>query len=68
MEQRRYQDADRIDDIMSQLVEIRTNIAQNCWFDSYTDYKFSWRYDYTKQQINDFHEAIRLVISPIMQW
>lgn len=67
MEQRRYQDNDQLEHIMSDLIQIRTQIANNCGFESYTDYVFSWRYDYTKQQINDFHEAIRSVITPLMQ-
>jgi oligoendopeptidase F len=67
MEQRRYQDNDQLEKIMSDLVQIRTQIANNCGFESYTDYVFSWRYDYTKKQINDFHNAIRVVINPLMQ-
>lgn len=67
MESRRKQDADRLDEVMSQLILIRTQIAKNCWFKNYTDYKFSFRYDYTRDQINKFHEAIRLVINPLVE-
>lgn len=67
IESRRYSDKDRLDEIMSQLVQIRTKIANNCGFGSYTDYKFSSRYDYDKSEINTFHEAIRNVINPIMK-
>jgi oligoendopeptidase F len=67
MEERRYKDNTRLDIIMSDLVQIRTQIANNCGFESYTDYRFSSRYDYTKEQINQFHEAIRIVISPLMK-
>lgn len=67
MESRRKQDADTLDNIMSQLIIIRTQIAQNCGFATYTDYKFSFRYDYTREQINQFHEAIRTVSIPIVQ-
>jgi oligoendopeptidase F len=52
---------------MSQLIQIRTQTARNCGFDSYTDYKFSYRYDYTKEQINQFHESIRTVVTPIIE-
>ena len=41
MEQRRYRDHDKLDTLMSNLVKIRTKIANNCGFESYTDYKFS---------------------------
>lgn len=67
IEARRYQDSDKLDDIMTQLIEIRTQIARNCGFATYTDYKFSYRYDYTKDQINQFHESIRTVVTPIIQ-
>ena len=67
MEERRYQDTDRLDDIMTSLVRIRTQIANNCGFATYTDYKFSFRYDYNKLQVNQFHEAIYKVITPIME-
>ena len=67
MESRRKQDADTLDDIMSQLITIRTQIAQNCGFANFTDYKFSFRYDYTREQINQFHEAIRIVMTPLVK-
>jgi oligoendopeptidase F len=41
LEQRRYQDNEKLDTIMSDLIKIRTQIANNCGFESYTDYKFS---------------------------
>jgi oligoendopeptidase F len=41
MEERRYQDNTQLDKIMSDLVQIRTQIANNCGFDNYTDYRFS---------------------------
>ena len=65
IEQRRKQDANKLDEIMSQLIQIRTQIARNCGFESYTDYKYSYRYDYTKEQINEFHESIRQVVTPL---
>ena len=65
MEERRKQDAQKLDEIMSELIVIRTQIAHNCGFASYTDYKYSFRYDYTKEQINGFHQSISEVITPI---
>ena len=65
IEQRRKEDAEKLDEIMSQLIQIRTQIARNCGFESYTDYKYSYRYDYTKEQINEFHESIRQVVTPL---
>ena len=65
MEERRKQDANKLDEVLSQLIQIRTQIAQNCGFASYTDYKYSYRYDYTKEQINEFHQSISEVITPL---
>jgi len=67
MESRRKQNADQLNEVMSDLISIRTQIAHNCGFKSYTDYKFSFRYDYTKAQINEFHESIRTAVSPIVK-
>lgn len=65
MEERRKQDAQKLDTTLSQLIQVRTQIAQNCGFQSYTDYKYSYRYDYSKDQINEFHASIAQVITPM---
>lgn len=51
MEQRRYHDKDILDELMDKLVMIRTQIAHNCGFATYTDYKLSRRFDYTQDDI-----------------
>ena len=67
IESRRKQDADELNNVMSDLIRIRTLIANNCGFESYTDYKYSYRYDYDKATINQFHESIREVVTPIVK-
>lgn len=47
MEERRKTDSNRLDDVLSQLIGIRTQIARNCGFESYRQYKFAFRYDYS---------------------
>lgn len=68
IEARRYQDHERLDALMTDLIAVRTQIAQQCWFATYTDYSFSFRYDYTRDHVNQFHQAIETVMSPIIEW
>lgn len=65
MEQRRKSDAEKFDDILTRLIHIRTEIAKNCGFESYTQYAYSRRFDYTQSQIHTFHKSIQQVITPL---
>lgn len=67
IEARRYQEHERMDQLMTKLISVRTQIAQHCGFASYTDYSYSSRFDYTKEQINEFHRSIATVVSPLLQ-
>lgn len=51
MEQRRYRDKEILDELMDKLITIRTQIAHNCGFPTYTDYKLSRRFDYTQDEL-----------------
>lgn len=66
---RRSQGKEKIHDILDQLIKIRTEIANNCWYDTYTQYSWiaKWRYDYTIGQINQFHDSIREIFVPILE-
>lgn len=65
--QRRAQDWEAFDDIFDALINIRTKIAYNCGFDSYTDFKYAQlgRFDYTKEDCFAFHQAVEEVITPL---
>lgn len=65
---RRMEDAEEMDEILSDMVEIRTKMANNAGFDNYRDYKFKamGRFDYTVQDCFDFHESIEKEIVPIV--
>ncbi len=67
MEVRRKLDAPALDELLSQLIVLRTTIAHNAWFDTYTNYKYSERFDYSKDHINEFHRSIQQVITPYGQ-
>ncbi len=64
---RRRQDEAKLDALLTQLVQIRTQIARNAGFDNYRDYRFKElnRFDYTAQDCFDFHDTIRQLVVPI---
>lgn len=66
---RRMQDAEELESIFTELVELRHKIAVNAGFENYRDYKFKalGRFDYTIQDCFDFHEAIEKEIVPIVK-
>lgn len=61
------QDAEPVDELMSELVTLRHNIATNAGFENYRDYKFKalGRFDYSIKDCFDFHESIAKEIQPI---
>lgn len=67
VQRRRLQDAEALDQLFNELVELRTRIARNAGHDSYTTYKFLelGRFDFTPADCNRFHEAIEQVIKPV---
>lgn len=67
MMQRRQQDEDRLNNLFSELISLRHQIAQNAGFESYTQYRFLelGRFDYNEQDCFDFHEAIRSLVVPV---
>jgi len=66
---RRAQDADALEDVFDQLLELRNQMAKNAGYDSYTRYKFDsmGRFDYGPQDTKAFHQAVEKVVKPIME-
>ena len=66
---RRMQDEERLSEIFDELVQIRGEIASNAGFATYTDYMFRAmeRFDYTKEDCLEFHDAIEAVCVPLMR-
>ncbi len=54
-------------ELLSELIDMRHQIALNAGFDNYRDYKFAalGRFDYTPEDCFDFHEAIASEIVPV---
>jgi len=69
MAARRSQDVEALDNLFSELIQIRHKIATNAGFDNYRDYKFEslGRFDYTKEDCFDFHKSIKEEIVPLVK-
>jgi oligoendopeptidase F len=63
------QEADKIDEIFDQLVQVRHEIARNAGFENYRDYAFRkmGRFDYTPTDCEDFHRAVLEEIMPVVR-
>lgn len=58
----------RLNEIMSELIQIRHQIALNAGFDNYRDYMFKKyeRFDYTPQDCFQFHESVQKHVLPAL--
>jgi oligoendopeptidase F len=66
--ERRKQDQQALDELFTKLIEKRQQIALNAGFDNYRDYKFKelGRFDYSKEDCFQFHEAVKQYILPLV--
>ncbi len=69
IQERRLQEKDKLDELYTQLVEKRDQMARNADFENYRDYKFAemGRFDYTKENCFQFHEAVKLHVLPLAE-
>ncbi|MBN9296502.1 MAG: M3 family oligoendopeptidase [Filimonas sp.] len=69
IQERRLQDKDAMNELYSQLIDRRNEVAKNAGFKNYRDYKFEelGRFDYTKEDCFQFHEAVKLHVLPLVQ-
>lgn len=69
IQERRKQDKDALNNLYTKLVEKRDKVAKNAGFDNYRDYKFveMGRFDYTKEDCFQFHEAVKLHVLPLVE-
>jgi oligoendopeptidase F len=69
IQERRAQDVDKLNDLFTELIELRHQVALNAGFKNYRDYKFAelGRFDYTVQDCFDFHRSISKEILPISE-
>ena len=68
IQERRYQDREELDGLYTRLVGMRQQIAINAGFENFRDYKFVelGRFDYSKEDCFQFHEAVRLHVLPLV--
>ena len=66
---RRLQDQAPLHDLFTSLVQKRHQVALNTGFENYRDYKFAelGRFDYTKEDCFQFHEAVKLHVMPLIE-
>lgn len=69
IQNRRLQDKDKLDTLLTELIQLRHQIAQNAGFKNYRDYAFAalGRFDYTPQDCFDFHEAVKATVMPLLE-
>ena len=68
IQDRRLQDKDAMHELYSALIAKRHQVALNAGFANYRDYKFVelGRFDYTKEDCYQFHEAVKLHVLPLI--
>jgi oligoendopeptidase F len=66
--ERRLQDKDALNDLYSGLLSKRNQVALNAGFPNYRDFRFAelGRFDYTKEDCYNFHEAVKLHVMPLV--
>ncbi|SJZ33363.1 M3 family oligoendopeptidase [Sediminibacterium ginsengisoli] len=69
IQERRLQDKDAMNTLYSDLIAKRHQVALNAGFANYRDYKFAelGRFDYTKEDCFQFHEAVKLHVLPLIE-
>lgn len=68
IQDRRKQDEKAMHELYSTLIVKRHQIAVNAGFENYRDYKFKelGRFDYTKEDCFQFHEAVKQYVLPLV--
>jgi len=69
MSVRRREDIGKLDELYTELIQKRHQLALNAGFDNFRDYKFLslGRFDYTKKDCFNFHRAIKNQIVPLVK-
>ena len=69
IQKRRTLDTDKLNDLFSELIQLRHQVALNAGFKNYRDYKFDelGRFDYSVKDCFNFHESIAKEILPLAE-
>jgi oligoendopeptidase F len=66
---RREQDSKFLDELLDKLIDLRNQVALNSGFPNYVEYAHYANniFDYTIDDINNFHTAIKNIVTPLCQ-
>lgn len=66
--ERRLADKEKLDQVFSELLVLRNEVAKNAGFANFRDYMFAamGRFDYTPKDCFDFHESIAATVVPLV--
>lgn len=66
---RRFQDREKLNNLFSELLKIRHQMALNAGFENFRDYMFAemGRFDYNVNACEQFHEAIKTEVIPLVK-
>ncbi|HEX8517080.1 MAG TPA: M3 family oligoendopeptidase [Bacteroidia bacterium] len=69
IQERKAKDVQELNELFSELLQLRNKVAVNAGFKNYRDYKFAelGRFDYTVKDCFDFHQSISKEILPISE-
>lgn len=68
VQNRRSKDEDALNNLFSQLIQLRHQVSVNAGFKNYRDYKHQLlaRFDYSVEDCLNFHEAVKLHVVPLI--
>jgi oligoendopeptidase F len=68
IQERRLKDKNALDELFDKLIALRHKEAVNAGYENYRDYRFKelGRFDYTKDECYEFHEAVKLHVLPLV--
>lgn len=68
IQERRLLDKDKLDELYDKLVRLRNELSKNAGFNNYSDYRFKelGRFDYTKEDCFEFHNAVKMYVLPLV--
>jgi len=69
VQERRLRDKDQINNLYTELIKRRDQMARNAGFANFRDYKFveMGRFDYTKEDCFRFHDSVKQYILPLVE-
>ena len=68
IQNRRLEDKNALDELLTELIQLRHRVARNAGFASFRDYMFAYlgRFDYTSKDCFNFHEAVNTQVMPFV--